>query len=135
MFGFAAEKFLNKHCAKIVKIDNQYAIRRRHWFKYPFSLYEDEFADLDSLLREKELSAADNASAEGGYYLVLPSRHVQWWKAAKSIKAYCTTNDFEKILAALEILRNYVEPAEPKMPKIEVVDDIKLELAEYKLKK
>lgn len=129
MFGFKADKFLNKYCTKIVRFDKKYAVRRRHWFRYPLGLYEDEYLDLKSMehqLRKKSLAEES---------IIDPAKKLHWWNSPNTINSYCLSEDLEYVLKMMYAVRGYQPPAEYELPKEEVVKDIRLELAQYKLSK
>ena len=57
-----------------------------------------------------------------------------WWIKPEHVLKYCTSTDLEQVIDCQQVLFDYVKPSATLLPTSTTVSDVKLELAQFKLR-
>lgn len=119
----ALENWFNRTCTRVVAVGSKYGVRR----KLPFR--KEEYLDIDGILPKNPFQG----SVYGHPGLDKAPSKIQWWNRAETIYKFALSDDLPRVIEAYHKLGCYVPPEEITLPVPEVIDDIQMELAQYKL--
>jgi len=118
-------RWYNKKFSKIVRVGDEWGIRRR---TLPF--FTSEYLDLDSIKGGNSIEGGSMYSAPD-YAKKKPKIH--WWNQPDTIRKYALSDDLDQVVDAYEKLGCFVPATVEPLPKAEPVEDIAVEIAQYKL--
>jgi len=108
---------------ELVRVEHKYGVVRRNRLN-PFNI---EYLDL--------------GIADDGYHGVKPGPNLtrplqlkaNWWKRQEHVKKYCLDEDMNRVYKALQECDKYKPVPVPKVPKVHVIKDPKIELAQFRI--
>lgn len=100
----------------------EYAVRRLSF--HPGSMFRYEYLDLST------------QQGPSTWHKDKPINMLQinWWIKPEHVLKYCTSSDLELVVKCQQDLFNYVKPDKIPLPTATELSDVKLELAQFKLR-
>lgn len=115
--------WINFKFCKIVRVGNRYGIRRKF-------LFSSAYLDLQDIAPKHTVNGG---SMYGSPKPTVKRPKIHWWTVSDHISQYGLSDDLEIVLEAYEALEFFKKPKPIKLPAPEEVDNVDMELAQYKL--
>lgn len=108
---------------ELVRVEHKYGVVRRSRLN-PFNI---EYLDLGIV------DDGYNGVRNGPQWTRPLQLKANWWKSQEHVKKYCLDEDMNRVYKALQECDKYIPSNKPKSPKVHVIKDPKIELAQFRI--